>query len=117
MDTIAPDWLWVFFVATALAALFIDFVVLNKQGAHSVSVKEALNWSLVWVALSLAFNALFGWAVYREHGSEVAATRSMESLTGYLIEKSLASRCGGPPARRPTSSATRHSNCCAAGCR
>jgi tellurite resistance protein TerC len=90
MDTIAPVWLWVFFVGTVLVALFIDFVVLSKQGAHAVSVKEALNWSLVWVALSFAFNALFGWAVYREHGSEVAATKSMEFLTGYLIEKSLA---------------------------
>ncbi len=38
--------------------MFIAFVVLKKQGAHSVSVKEALNWSIVWVLLSLAFNAL-----------------------------------------------------------
>jgi tellurite resistance protein TerC len=90
MDSIAPVWLWVFFVGTVLVALFIDFVVLSKQGAHSVSVKEALNWSLVWVALSFGFNALFGWAVYREHGSELAMTKSMEFLTGYLIEKSLA---------------------------
>ena len=90
MDSIAPVWLWVFFIGTVLVALFVDFVVLSKQGAHSVSVKEAVNWSLVWVALSFAFNALFGWAVYREHGSEVAATKSMEFLTGYLIEKSLA---------------------------
>ena len=34
MDTIAPIWLWVFFVAAVLAALFVDFVVLKKQGAH-----------------------------------------------------------------------------------
>jgi tellurite resistance protein TerC len=90
MDTIAPLWLWLFFVGAVLVALFIDFVVLSKQGAHTVTVKEALNWSLVWVALSFAFNALFGWAVYQEHGSEVAFTKSMEFLTGYLIEKSLA---------------------------
>ena len=50
MDTIAPLWLWLTFVACVLAALFVDFVVLRKQGAHEVSVKEALNWSLVWVA-------------------------------------------------------------------
>jgi tellurite resistance protein TerC len=70
MDTIAPAWLWIFFVCSVLVALFVDFAVLKKQGAQSVSVKEALNWSLVWVGLSLAFNAEF--------------------LTGYLIEKSLA---------------------------
>jgi tellurite resistance protein TerC len=90
MDTIAPLWLWVFFVASVLVALFVDFVVLRKQGAHSVSVKEAVNWSLIWVALSFAFNGLFWWAVYQDHGSTVANTKSMEFLTGYLIEKSLA---------------------------
>ncbi len=90
MDTIAPIWLWLFFVASVLAALFIDFVVLKKQGAHAVGVKEALNWSLVWVALSLAFNGLFWWAVAQDHGVAVANTRSLEFLTGYLIEKSLA---------------------------
>ncbi|MDO8420329.1 MAG: TerC family protein [Rubrivivax sp.] len=90
MDTIAPAWLWAFFVAAVIAALFVDFVVLKKQGAHSVTVKEALNWSLVWVLASFAFNGLFWWAVYQDHGTVVAHTRSLEFLTGYLIEKSLA---------------------------
>ena len=90
MDTIAPLWLWIFFVASVLVALFVDFVVLRKQGAHAVSVKEALNWSIVWVALSFAFNGLFWWAVMQDHGAAVANTKAMEFLTGYLIEKSLA---------------------------
>jgi len=90
MDTIAPLWLWIFFVASVLVALFVDFVVLRKQGAHAVSVKEALNWSIVWVALSFAFNGLFWWAVAQDHGAAVANTKAMEFLTGYLIEKSLA---------------------------
>ena len=90
MDTVAPLWLWIVFVVAVLAALFVDFVVLRKQGAHAVGVKEALNWSIVWVLASFAFNGLFWWAVYQDHGSAVANTRSMEFLTGYLIEKSLA---------------------------
>ena len=90
MDTIAPTWLWVTFVVIVLVALFIDFVVLKKQGAHEVSVKEAVNWSLIWVAASLAFNGLFWWAVVQDHGSGVANVKAMEFLTGYLIEKSLA---------------------------
>ena len=90
MDTIAPLWLWIFFVCAVLVALFVDFVVLRKQGAHAVSVKEALNWSIVWVLLSFAFNGLFWWAVYQDHGMAQANTKSMEFLTGYLIEKSLA---------------------------
>ncbi len=90
MGTIAPLWLWLFFVGAVIAALFVDFVVLRKQGAHAVTVKEAINWSLVWVAASFAFNALFWWAVYQDHGAALANTKSMEFLTGYLIEKSLA---------------------------
>jgi tellurite resistance protein TerC len=91
MNSIAPDWLWFFFVGSVLVALFVDFVVLRKQGAHEVSVKEAVNWSLVWVALSLAFNGLFWWAVKDSTGdAALANTKALEFLTGYLIEKSLA---------------------------
>ena len=91
MQTIAPLWLWVTFIAIVLVALFIDFVVLKKQGAHEVNVKEALNWSIIWVAASLAFNALFWWAVKDSTGNaELANTKALEFLTGYLIEKSLA---------------------------
>jgi tellurite resistance protein TerC len=74
-----------------LVALFVDFVVLKKQGAHEVSVKEAVNWSLMWVGLSLLFNALLWWAVHDSSGSVALANeKSLEFLTGYLIEKSLA---------------------------
>ncbi|MDD0809575.1 TerC family protein [Curvibacter sp. RS43] len=91
MQTIAPLWLWLTFGAVVLVSLFIDFVVLRKQGAHDMGVKEALNWSLVWIGLSFVFNGLLWWAVKDTTGStEVANTRSLEFLTGYLIEKSLA---------------------------
>jgi len=90
VDTIAPLWLWITFVAIVIAALFVDFVVLRKQGAHVVGIKEAINWSIVWVLASFAFNALFWWAIYQDRGVAEANTRSMEFLTGYLIEKSLA---------------------------
>ena len=91
MQTIAPLWLWATFVAIVLASLFIDFVVLRKQGAQEIGVKEALNWSLVWIALSFLFNGLFWWAIKDTTGStELANTKSLEFLTGYLIEKSLA---------------------------
>ena len=53
METIAPLWLWIVFVVFVIAALFVDFVVLKKQGAHEVSIKEAVNWSLLWVGAEL----------------------------------------------------------------
>lgn len=91
METIAPLWLWATFVAIVVVSLFVDFVVLKKQGAHEIGVKEALNWSLVWIALSFLFNGFFWWAVKDTTGStEIANTKSLEFLAGYLIEKSLA---------------------------
>lgn len=91
MESIAPLWLWLVFVAFVIAALFVDFAVLKKQGSHEVGVREALWWSLAWVMLSLVFNALFWWAVKDMSGSmAVANEKALEFLTGYLIEKSLA---------------------------
>ena len=91
MNTVAPHWLVAFFVASVLLALFVDFVLLRRQGAHAVTVKAALNWSLAWVCLSLAFNGLLWWAFRDATGDvEQANARAMEFLTGYLIEKSLA---------------------------
>ena len=91
METIAPSWLWAAFIAIVTVSLFVDFVVLKKQGAHDIGVKEALNWSLVWIALSFLFNGFFWWAVKDTTGStEIANTKSLEFLAGYLIEKSLA---------------------------
>lgn len=90
-QTVAPTWLWVTFVAIVLFALFTDFVLLNRKGSHTVNFRQALNWSIVWVLLSLAFNGLFWWAVRDSTGSVAEAnTRALEFLTGYLIEKSLA---------------------------
>ncbi|WP_295641506.1 TerC family protein [uncultured Methylibium sp.] len=90
MSTMAPQWLWFVFVATVLVALFVDFVLLSRRGAAEVTVPQAARWSVVWVLISLAFNALFWWAMQAEHGNAVANVKAMEFLTGYLIEKSLA---------------------------
>jgi len=73
-------WPWVFFNLAVLALLALDLGVFHRK-VHVVSVREALGWSAVWIALSLAFNAL----VYFWLGSGPA----LEFLTGYVIEKSL----------------------------
>jgi len=91
VQTIAPPWLWATFVGIVLVSRFVDFVVLKKNDAHDIGVKEALNWSLVWIALSCLFNGLFWWAVKDNSGStEIANSKSLEFLTGGLIEKSPA---------------------------
>ncbi len=72
-QTVAPTWLWFTFVAIVLVALFVDFVLLRKQGAHEVGFKEALHWSIVWVAGSFVFNGVFWWAVKDTTGSSTEA--------------------------------------------
>lgn len=71
---------WVLFNAFVLLLLGLDLFVFHRK-AHEVKIKEALLWSLFWIALSLGFNAV----IYYWQGPGPA----LEFLTGYLIEKSL----------------------------
>jgi len=72
--------LWVAFNVFVLGMLALDLAVFHRK-AHSVSLREALAWSIVWIALSLIFNL----GIYYFWGQE----KALEFLTGYLIEKAL----------------------------
>jgi tellurite resistance protein TerC len=89
-DSIFAPWMWGTFFAFVVVALIVDLLVLGQKGSQKVSVKEALNWSLIWVALSFAFNGFLWWYLDGHVSREVANEKSMEFFTGYLIEKSLA---------------------------
>jgi tellurite resistance protein TerC len=82
--------MWTAFGAVVVVALAIDFLVLRASGAHRVSFREALYWSLAWVALALAFN-LGVWLWLDAHAGRAAANEvGLEFLAGYLVEKALA---------------------------
>lgn len=89
LTSIAQPWMWGAFIAFVLAMLALDIFALGGSKSHKVSVKEAAAWSLVWVSLALLFN--FGMYVYLKDviGEAAAMSKSMEFLTGYVIEKSL----------------------------
>jgi tellurite resistance protein TerC len=72
--------LWVGFNVFVLGMLALDLGVFHRK-SHTVTVREALTWTGVWVTLSLFFN-LF---IYYYFGEE----KAVEFFTGYLIEKSL----------------------------
>lgn len=83
-------WLWVGFNLFVLAMLALDLGVFHRK-AHSVSVREAATWSVVWISLSLLFNLgiyLF-WHDLVPHSSYTNQEAALAFLTGYLIEKSL----------------------------
>ena len=61
METIATPWMWAGFFAFVIVATAVDLKVLSARGETRVSVKEALGWSAVWVALSLAFAGWLWW--------------------------------------------------------
>lgn len=72
--------LFILFNAFILVMLALDLGVFNRK-AHTITVKEAVLWSIVWTVLALAFNA----GVFAVGGT----TKGLEFLTGYLIERAL----------------------------
>lgn len=86
----APIWLWIGFNLFVLAMLALDLGVFHRK-SHAVSGKEALAWSLVWISLSLVFNAViyFYWDRMMPESTYTNSEAALAFLTGYLIEKSL----------------------------
>ena len=75
-----PLWAWAALVAAIAALLVVDLLIVHRR-PHAVGFKEAAAESGVWIALGLGFTGL----VALWFGGQAAG----ESLTGYLIEKSL----------------------------
>jgi tellurite resistance protein TerC len=86
----ASIWLWVGFNLFVLAMLALDLGVFHRK-SHAVSGKEALTWSLVWISLSLVFNAIiyFFWDRMMPQSTYTNTEAALAFFTGYLIEKSL----------------------------
>jgi tellurite resistance protein TerC len=81
--------MWAGFAVFVVVAIAIDLVVMERQGAHKVTMGEAVRWSLLWFSLAFVFVALLWWYLDGSQGREVANTVSMQFITGYLVEKSL----------------------------
>lgn len=93
MDTIlfpfAEYWhIYLGFTVFVLVMLALDLGVFHRK-AHEVSFKEATMWSVVWVSLALLFNVAFYYYAASKFPADVAWTKSLEFLTGYVVEKSL----------------------------
>lgn len=89
MLSIATPTMWAVFLVFVVIALAVDLLVLKANGPHKVSTREALLWSLAWIALAAAFNAGLWWYL-KESGNPDANRIGLEFLTGYLVEKALA---------------------------
>lgn len=94
MVSIGTPFLWSLFAGFTVIALLLDFFALNRQGAKKVSIRAAGIWSLVWVLTSFVFVGLLWWALGGLGDDPVAKAlanqKSLEFITGYLVEKALA---------------------------
>ncbi|MCS6808993.1 MAG: TerC family protein [Bacteroidota bacterium] len=71
---------WVGFHIFIFLMLALDLGVFHRK-SHTVSMREALTWSSVWISLALMFNL----GVWYTRGHDAA----LEFLAGYLLEESL----------------------------
>ncbi|WP_215779780.1 TerC family protein [Paludibacterium sp. B53371] len=90
METIGTWWMWAGFFALVLFMLLVDLLLVGGGREHRVSFREAASWSVIWVATALGFAGLLWWHLDGQYGREMADTKTLEFITGYLIEKSLA---------------------------
>lgn len=71
---------WILFNVFVVVLLMLDLGVFHK-GSRTISVKESLVWSAVWIIVALLFNAgVWYWA---------GAQKGLEFFTCYLIERAL----------------------------
>jgi len=71
---------WILFNIFALGMLVVDLRVLHRPG-HVVSFREALGWSVMYVAQAAAFAGIIYFWQGRQSG--------LEFVTGYVLELSL----------------------------
>ncbi|MFE3058082.1 TerC/Alx family metal homeostasis membrane protein [Nocardia sp. NPDC059239] len=79
INSVGTPWLWGGTIAAVLALLILDFTLTRRP--HEVSMREAIAWTIFYIALPIAFG-VFLW--FNNGG-----TPSVEFFTGYLLEKSL----------------------------
>ena len=83
---------WIAFIALIVFFLALDLGVFHKD-PHTVTAKEAINWTMVWVTVSILFSGVI-YKVYLEGWTENVDNLTpqqavLDYLTGYVIELSL----------------------------
>jgi tellurite resistance protein TerC len=77
---------WIGFHIFIFLMLALDLGIFHKK-IHKVPVKEAIIWTIVWISLAMLFSLCISLFIYPE--AHLAKTKTLEFLTGYVIEYSL----------------------------
>ena len=84
-DLINHPWLIGGFAIAVVIMLLLDLGVFNKK-SHTISNKEALSWTIVWIALSMVFSGVVYWVLDRPYG---ITDNFAKYQAAYWIEKAL----------------------------
>ncbi|MFC0528760.1 TerC/Alx family metal homeostasis membrane protein [Phytohabitans kaempferiae] len=79
LESIGSPLLWAVTITVLLVLLALDFAVTRRP--HEVPMREAVAWSVFYLALPVIFGVLLWWG----YGGAPA----VEFFTGYVVEKSL----------------------------
>ena len=90
LQTVGEPWMLGVFFIVVLIMICVDMFMLGRKGDSKVSTKEALIWSAIWITIAMLFNLWLYFYLGSKYGEEVATQKSLEFLTGYVLEKSLA---------------------------
>ncbi len=80
MRTSGNPTMWAIFAAAVVVMLVIDLGIFRRS-VKEVSVRDALVWSTIWIAVAAAFNA----GIYVLVGEQ----QGLEFTAGYLLEEAL----------------------------
>jgi len=85
------NWIfWILFNVFVLTMLALDLGVFHRR-KHVIAFREAIGWTLAWIALAGVFAVLIYYFGHALTGNRVRPNSelTLEFLTGYLIEESL----------------------------
>lgn len=84
--------IWITFLVLVFVLLALDLGVFNKK-AHTISFREAIRWTTLWVSLALLFSGviyyLYDQGLVENPEGLTAKGALLKYLTGYLVEQSL----------------------------
>ena len=89
MHSIAQPWMWGVFLVFVLVMLSLDILVFGGNKAQKMNVRQATCWSMAWMCMAMLFAAGMWAYLGRVADIEMAHTKVMEFLAGYVIEKAL----------------------------
>lgn len=79
LSTIGAPWLWAATILVLVGLLAVDFAITRRP--HDVHMREAVGWTVFYLALPVAFGFFVWW--------RFGGTPAVEFFTGYVVEKSL----------------------------